>query len=170
MCSYWLRTWRPIKKTPYVIFYCLSFKIILCILILCARTYRKRITDTHRRFSKPSAVRTWPTTRSCIVSRTSFYWQTSSKVSSTSALKNTSLIPPITSPRHPLVGRHVEDDRRQTETPNGHQYASVLRGRHSRRSFDHRQPLYKGKQPIHRKDKRKDTEGNNEGTLSANEC
>ena len=23
------------KKTPYVIFYCLSFKIILCILILC---------------------------------------------------------------------------------------------------------------------------------------
>ena len=35
MCSYWLRTWRPIKKTPYVIFYCLSFKIILCMLILC---------------------------------------------------------------------------------------------------------------------------------------
>ena len=35
MCSYWLRTWRPIKKTPYVIFYCLSLKIILCMLILC---------------------------------------------------------------------------------------------------------------------------------------
>ena len=35
MCSYWLRTWRPIKKTPYVIFYCLSFKIILWMLILC---------------------------------------------------------------------------------------------------------------------------------------
>ena len=35
MCSYWLRTWRPIKQTPYVIFYCLSFKIILCMLILC---------------------------------------------------------------------------------------------------------------------------------------
>ena len=34
MCSYWLRTWRPIKKTPYVIFYCLSFKIILCMFTL----------------------------------------------------------------------------------------------------------------------------------------
>ena len=31
MCSYWLRIWRPIKKTPYVILYWFSFKIILCI-------------------------------------------------------------------------------------------------------------------------------------------
>ena len=35
MCSYWLRTWRPINKTPYVLFYCLSFKIILCMFVLC---------------------------------------------------------------------------------------------------------------------------------------
>ena len=40
MCSYWLRTWRPIKKTPYVIFYCLAVKIILCMLILCATAVR----------------------------------------------------------------------------------------------------------------------------------
>ena len=38
MCSYWLRTWRPIKKTPYVILYWFSFKIILCMLILCGNT------------------------------------------------------------------------------------------------------------------------------------
>ena len=35
MCSYWLRTWWPIKKTPYVILYWFSFKIILCMFILC---------------------------------------------------------------------------------------------------------------------------------------
>ena len=35
MCSYCLRTWRPINKTPYVLFYCLSFKIILCMFVLC---------------------------------------------------------------------------------------------------------------------------------------
>ena len=39
MCSYWLRTWRPIKKTPYVILYWFSFKIIFCMLILCGMVW-----------------------------------------------------------------------------------------------------------------------------------
>ena len=38
------------------------------------RIYPRRIINTHRRFSKPSAVRTWPTTQCCIASRTSTFY------------------------------------------------------------------------------------------------
>ena len=62
MYIYWLRTWRPINKTPYVLFYCLSFKIILCMFILCANDEQMvyvliRVKIVHMSKFKPETLR-----------------------------------------------------------------------------------------------------------------
>ena len=48
-----------------------------------------------------------------------------------------------------VLGCHAENDGRQTETPYGQRYAPVLRGRHSRRSFDHHKQIREGQPQIH---------------------
>ena len=59
MCSYWLRTWRPIKKTPYVILYWFSFKIILCMLILCDSVDHNILLEKLRCYGVTGSVFDW---------------------------------------------------------------------------------------------------------------
>ena len=51
------KTGRPITKTPYVILYCLSFKIIFCIFIFCDLEYQDGGNELQNLITEITAMR-----------------------------------------------------------------------------------------------------------------